>query len=93
MLLGHTTDLEATCDTDVPALHRAAARGLGAPLAQLLARRADVACRDGRGRTALHVACAAGEVVSLMQLLGGANAQACLGAVDPRFLMISHDIM
>ena len=67
-LLPHATDMQATCKMGTPLIHRAAARGLCAPLAPMLARGADAALGDARGRNAAHAACAAGEPVALMHL-------------------------
>jgi ankyrin repeat protein len=82
-LLPHCQELDATCRAGLPALHRAAARGLGAPLGLMLGRGIDVAIRDGHGRTALHAACAAGEPVIAMRLASSADAgHRCLDLAD-----------
>lgn len=58
-------------------LHRAAADGDTAAIARLLAAGADVAVRDGRGRTPLHVATFAGEHAVMRTLVvAGADPNA-----------------
>lgn len=82
-LIPHCTNLDATCHLKQPSLHRAAMRGLTAPVALMLTRGVDVCATDGRGRTALHVACASGEPSVAMQIVSsGPNGRRCLDMID-----------
>jgi ankyrin repeat protein len=82
-LLPHCTDLKGVCHAKQSALHRAASYGMGALVSRMLRGEVDVASVDGKGRTALHLACVAGEPIILMQLVNsGEEGRHCLDLAD-----------